>query len=85
MSTSSVSRTSASLLAMQDSDGSSDADDKAFRKLAKELQVSGQESMTPADLSNCLCGLQNMTAEIDAVNVVLKVSCILLSLRYYRL
>ena len=85
MSTSSVSRTSASLLEMQDSDGSSDADDKALRKLAKELQVSGQDPMTPADLSNCLCGLQNMTAEIAAVNVVLKVSCILLYLRYYRL
>jgi hypothetical protein len=60
------------LVAMQDSDGSSAADDKVLRSLAKELEASG-EPMSPVDLSNCLCGLQNMSGDLEGVKHVLKV------------
>lgn len=60
------------LLAMQDSDGSSAEDDKMLHSLAKQLETSG-EPMSPVDLSNCLCGLQKMSGDLEGAKLVLKV------------
>ena len=51
-------------------------------KLAVDLRSTGTEPITPEELANCLCGLQNLTGDSPEVCSVLKVSLYSYSIQY---